>query len=150
YGPNEERGVFRSADGGKNWRKVLYKDENTGATALAFDPTNSDIIYADLWAGRQGPWENAAWQGPSSGLFKSTDGGMSWQQLTKGLPTTNEGLGRIGFAIAPSDPKRMYAVVDAPKSGGIYRSDNAGESWKQVNSEPRLWGRGWDFAEVKV
>ncbi|PYS92034.1 MAG: glycoside hydrolase [Acidobacteria bacterium] len=150
YGPNEERGVFRSTDGGATFEKVLYKDENTGAIALAFDPKNSKTIYADLWAARQGPWENGAWQGPGSGLYKSTDGGSTWKQLTKGLPTFEQGLGRIGFAIAPSDPKRMYANVDAPQLGGIYRSDDAGESWTRVNSEVRIWGRGSDFAEVKV
>jgi photosystem II stability/assembly factor-like uncharacterized protein len=150
YGANEERGVFRSTDGGKTWKKVLYKDENTGAVALAFDPTNPKTIFADLWAARQGPWENGQWRGDGSGLFKSTDGGETWTQLTNGLPTTKQGLGRIGFAIAPSDPKRMYATVDAPKLGGIYRSDDAGDSWERINDEARLWGRGDDFAEVRV
>jgi photosystem II stability/assembly factor-like uncharacterized protein len=150
YGANEERGVFRSTDGGKTWKKVLYKDENTGAIALAFDPRNPQTIYADLWAARQGPWENGQWRGEGSGLFKSIDGGDTWKQLTKGLPTTKEGLGRIGFGVAPSDPKRVFATIDAPKLGGVYRSDDAGESWERVNDEVRLWGRGDDFAEVKV
>jgi photosystem II stability/assembly factor-like uncharacterized protein len=150
YGPNAERGVYRSTDGGKTFEKVLYKDENTGAIALAFDPKNSRTIYATLWAARQGPWENGAWQGPGSGLFKSTDGGTTWRQLIKGLPTFEQGLGRIGIAIAPSDAKRMYANVDSPQLGGVYRSDDAGESWQRVNSEVRVWGRGSDFAELKV
>jgi photosystem II stability/assembly factor-like uncharacterized protein len=151
YGANEERGVFRSTDGGESFQKVLYKDENTGAIALAFDPSNAQIIYADLWSARQGPWENGAWQGPGSGLFKSTDGGSTWRQLTKGLPTFEQGLGRIGFCIAPNDSKRMYATVDAsPQLGGVYRSDDAGESWRRVSSDPRPWGRGGDFAEVKA
>jgi photosystem II stability/assembly factor-like uncharacterized protein len=150
YGPNEERGVFRSTDGGRTFEKVLYKDENTGAIALAFDPTNAQTIYADLWEARQGPWENGAFQGPNSGLFKSTDGGTTWRQLTKGLPTTEQGLGRIGFAIAPNDPTRMYATVDADRLTGLYRSDDAGESWTKMNDESRVLGRGSDFAEVKV
>ncbi|HJR05748.1 MAG TPA: hypothetical protein VJ842_00520 [Pyrinomonadaceae bacterium] len=150
YGANEERGVFRSTDGGETWQKVLYKDENTGAIALAFDPTNAQTIYADLWASRQGPWENGAWQGATSGLFKSTDGGNTWRQLTRGLPTFEQGLGRIGFSVAPSDPSRIYANVDAPQLGGVYRSDDAGETWQRVNSEVRVWGRGSDFAEVRV
>src|SRR5207253_7557024 len=110
YGPNEERGVFRSLDGGKTFEKVLYFDENTGAEALAFDPTNATTIYADMWAARQAPWENGAFQGPKSGLFKSTDGGATWKQLTQGLPTTEQGLGRIGFAIAPGNARRMYSL----------------------------------------
>src|SRR5262249_43915850 len=109
YGANAERGVFRTTDGGRTWQKVLYKDENTGAIALAFDPANAQTIYAVLWASRQGPWENGAWQGAGSGLYKSTDGGTTWRQLTKGLPTPEQGLGRIGLGIAASDPNRMYA-----------------------------------------
>jgi photosystem II stability/assembly factor-like uncharacterized protein len=151
YGANPERGVFRSADGGASFQKVLYKDENTGAIALAFDPAEPRTVYADLFSSRQGPWENGVWTGPACGLYKSTDGGDSWHQLTKGLPGAAQKLGRIGFAIAPTDPKRMYATVDAdPAHGGIYRSDDAGESWSRVNDETRLWGRGSDFAEVRV
>jgi photosystem II stability/assembly factor-like uncharacterized protein len=122
YGPNTERGVYRTIDGGKNWERVLYKDENTGAIQVVFDPKNPNIIYADLWAARQGPWENGAWQGSESGLFKSMDG----------------------------DPNRLYATVDAGKSGGIYRSDDAGENWFLINPDGRLWGRGSDFAEIKA
>ncbi|MEQ1678340.1 MAG: hypothetical protein ABL876_16700, partial [Chitinophagaceae bacterium] len=150
YGPNEERGVYRTTDGGKTWEKVLYKDENTGAVQVTIDPKNPNIVYADMWAGRQGPWENGAWNGKESGLFKSTDGGTTWKKLTNGLPTTEQGLGRIGFCIAPSDANRMYATVDAGQLGGIYRSDDAGETWKRMISDNRYWGRAADFAEVKV
>jgi len=150
YGANEERGVYRTTDGGKTWERVLYKDENTGAVQVTIDPNNSNIIYADMWAARQGPWENGAWNGKESGLFKSTDGGTTWKKLTSGLPTTEQGLGRIGFCIAPSNSNRLYATVDAGKYGGIYRSDDAGESWINANADERFWGRGSDFAEVKV
>src|SRR5215831_6959204 len=150
YGPNAERGIFRTIDGGKTWDKVLYKDENTGAEQVGFDPSNPNTIYADLWAGRQGPWENGAWNGPNSGLFKSVDGGNTWKQLTTGLPTTQQGLGRIGFAIAPSNPNRIYATVESPQLGGIYRSDDAGESWKLLTNDNRYFGRSSDFAELKV
>jgi photosystem II stability/assembly factor-like uncharacterized protein len=150
YGANTERGVFRSIDGGKTWEKVLYKDENTGAVALAFDPRDARTLYAVLWAARQGPWENGSWQGAKSGLYKSNDGGTTWRQLTKGLPTTAQGLGRIGIGVSLSAPDRVYALVDAPQLGGVYRSDDAGESWQRVNQEGRVWGRGSDFAEVKV
>ncbi|HVG31138.1 MAG TPA: hypothetical protein VM864_15615 [Pyrinomonadaceae bacterium] len=151
YGANEERGVYRSTDGGEHWQKVLYKDENTGAIALAFDPSNAQTIYADLWAARQGPWENGAWQGAGSGLYKSTDGGSTWRQLTKGLPTIEQGLGRIGIGVSQSDPRTLYATVDAkPEEGGIFRSDDAGETWARVTNERRVWSRGSDFAEIKV
>lgn len=151
YGPNKERGVYRSLDGGKTFQQVLFINENTGAVQVAIDPNNPNIIIADIWAARQGPWENGAWNGVESGLFKSEDGGNTWRKLTKGLPTTTEdGLGRIGFTIAPSNSKRMYATVDAEKKGGIYRSDDGGESWYILTEDGRLWGRGSDFAEVKV
>ena len=150
YGPNPERGVYRSTNGGESFERVLYKDENTGAIQVGFDPANPQIVYAALWAGRQGPWENSSWNGPLSGLFKSVDGGTTWRQIGKGFPTAAQGLGRIGFTIAPSDPRRMYATVDAPALGGIYRSDDAGENWRRTNDEVRVWGRASDFAEVKV
>ena len=152
YGPNAERGVFRSLDGGRTFQKVLYKDEHTGAVDLAFDPANPQIVYAVLWQARLGPWENGVFSGPHSGLFKSSDGGTTWNQLTGGLPTyENGGLGRIGIGIAASDPRRMYAMVEAkPEAGGVYRSDDAGATWTRVNHEPRIYGRGNDFACVRV
>ena len=151
YGPNKERGVYRSLDGGKTLEQVFYLNENTGAIQVTIDQNNPNVVFADIWAARQGPWENGAWNGEESGLFKSEDGGTTWRKITKGLPTTKEdGLGRIGFTIAPSNSKRMYATVDAEKNGGIYRSDDAGESWYMLTGDERFWGRGSDFAEVKV
>ena len=146
YGANQERGVFRSTDGGQTWQKVLYKDADTGAIDLAFDPQNSRTIYAALWRTRRPPWNvYPPSNGPGSGLYKSTDGGNTWQQLTNGLPS--EGLGRIGIAVAPSDPNRLYAIVDA-KQGGLYRSDDAGATWKLMDNETRIWQRGWYFGGV--
>jgi photosystem II stability/assembly factor-like uncharacterized protein len=150
YGANTERGVYRTKDGGATWERVLYKDENTGAVQVTIDPNNSNIVYADLWAARQGPWENGAWQGKESGLYKSVDGGTTWKKLTRGLPTVDQELGRIGFCIAPSNSNRLYATVDAGDFGGIYRSDDAGENWTRVSADGRHWSRGSDFAEVKV
>ncbi len=157
YGPNKERGVYRTKNGGKTWEKVKYIDENTGAIQVAIDPKNPKIVYADLWANRLAPWENGEWGGPNSGLWKSTDGGDTWKPLTNGLPTTAQGLGRIGFCICPSLPSRLYATVDcgegtenAQKYSGIYRSDDAGASWIRINTDGRLWGRGSDFAEIKA
>src|SRR5579884_2225994 len=152
YGPNSERGVFRSTDGGQTFQKILYKDENTGAIDLAFDPSNPQTIYADMWASRRGPWTAGdSYNAAGSGLYKSTDGGDHWTQLTGGLPDwEHDKLGRIGIGIAPSNPRRMYAMVDSPTKGGVYRSDDAGETWKLVNNEERVWGRGSDFAWVRV
>ena len=151
YGPNAERGVFRSLDGGETWQKILYQDDNVGAIDLAFDPRNSQVVFASLWASRRPPWTASdSYDGPGSGLYKSADGGDHWRQITKGLPTEADKLGRIGLAVSPSDPDRMYALVDARKNGGLYRSDDAGESWQLVNTEDRIWGRGDDFACVRV
>src|SRR5207237_1289740 len=146
YGPSPDRGVYRSRDGGATWQKVLFKNDDVGAVDLAFDPTNSQIIYATLWATRRPPWFiYAPANGPGSGIFKSTDGGTTWQPLTSGLPT--EKLGRIGIAVAPTNSNRLYAIVDA-KDGGFYRSDDAGSTWTKISSDNRIWGRGWYFSKV--
>ncbi len=150
YGANEQRGVFKTTDGGDTWEKVLYINDNTGAIQVEFDPNNPDILFADMWEHQEGPWENAKFSGPNSGLYKSTDGGENWRQITNGLPGVEEGLGRIGVGIAPSDSKIMYATVDAATGGGIYKSTDAGESWSLINTDYRLWGRGSDFAEIRV
>jgi photosystem II stability/assembly factor-like uncharacterized protein len=151
YGPNTERGLFRSTDGAATFQKVLYKDENTGAVDVAVDPANPEIVYAVLWESRQAPWENGVFTGPGSGLYKSTDGGTNWRQLTNGLPTfEKDGLGRIGITVAPSNPTRLFATVEAARNGGLYRSDDAGESWVLINGDPFVTERGSDFAEVKV
>jgi photosystem II stability/assembly factor-like uncharacterized protein len=139
YGPNEERGVYRSTDGGATFQKVLSKDENTGASDLEFDPKNPDIVYACLWEQRQGPWENGAWAGTSGGIFKSTDGGGTWRQLTRGLPA--EGIVQADIAVAPSDGNRLYATVANPQTVRIYRSDDAGENWTVITTDNRPAGR---------
>ena len=145
YGPNTERGIFRSLDGGKTFEKVLYKDENTGGADLVMDPGNPQVLFAALWAARVAPWEIRSGESfviPGSGLYKSNDGGSTWRQITKGLPGADDLLGRIGIAIAPSNPKRMYLTAEAEKEPGIYRSDDAGESWQHVNEDHRIGGRG--------
>jgi photosystem II stability/assembly factor-like uncharacterized protein len=151
YGPNAERGVFRTTDGGATWQKILYKNENVGAIDLAFDPKSSQIIYATLWATRRPPWTIYPPSiGPGGGIYKSLDWGNTWQQLTNGLPA--EGIGRVGVAVAPSDANRVYAIVDATdaKKGGLYRSDDAGANWQLLSNDQRVWGRGWYFCNVVV
>src|SRR5467141_5006413 len=133
YGPNPERGIFRSTDGGKTFEKVLYKDENTGGADVLIDPSNPDIAYATLWEARQGPWENAAWNGTGGGVYKSTDGGKTWQQLTKGLP---EGIVQANVTISRSNPNRLYSSVATKNGVAIYRSDDAGQSWTQATTDP--------------
>jgi len=148
YGPNKERGVFRSRDGGKTWARVLFHDENTGAIDLAFDPTNSRTILAALWQTRRPPWNvYPPSNGPGSGLYRSDDGGDTWKPVTAGLPS--EKLGRIGVAFAPSDRRRVYAVVDA-KEGGLYASQDGGATWKRASADKRVWERGWYFGGVAV
>ncbi len=150
YGANEQRGVFKTIDGGKTWEKVLYINENTGAVQVEFDPNNPDILFADMWEHQEGPWENAAFSGSNSGLYKSVDGGENWKKIIKGLPGAEQGLGRIGVGIAPSNSNIMFATVDARQNGGIYKSTDAGESWALIHEDRRLWGRGGDFAEIKI
>ena len=150
YGPNTERGIFRSTNGGQTFERVLYKDENTGGADVLLDPSDPDVVYASLWQARQGPWENGDFRGPGSGLFKSTDGGATWRPLTNGLPTWNaDRLGRIGIGIAPSRPSRLFAVVEA-RTSGVFRSDDAGESWTRVNSDPRVLARPYDATDIRV
>ncbi len=152
YGPNEERGIFRSTDGGKSFQKVLYKDENTGGSDLEFDPLNPDIVYAALWESRQGPWENGAWSGTGGGIFKSTDGGTTWRHLTEGLPSGEDGLVQADLAVAASDPKRIYASVATMRGTGIYRSDDAGKTWYRATSDARPAARigGGDLPVLAV
>jgi photosystem II stability/assembly factor-like uncharacterized protein len=151
YGPSEERGLYRSSDGGQSWQRVITKDENTGASDVEIDPSNPDVVYASMWEAREGPWEdNNVFNGPGGGLFKSTDGGSTWHPLTSGLP---KDLSQIYVAIAPSDPRRLYATL-ATASGklNVYRSDDGGDNWTQATNDPRPSGRigGGDLPIPKV
>jgi len=175
YDANPERGLYRSVDGGAHWKKVLFKTSdpnNVGAIDVVIDPKNPRILYSSLWATRRPPWSvYAPSYMPGSGLYKSTDGGDTWKQLAGGFPN-DDFVGKIGIGISPSNPKRLWAVVDDPGTavaqraggggggggqrgnpnakGGIYISDDAGATWKLVNNENRLWGRGWYFGQITV
>jgi photosystem II stability/assembly factor-like uncharacterized protein len=148
YAANAERGVFRSRDGGANWQKILGPNDDTGAIDLAFEPGHPEIIYAALWQTRRTPWSvYPPSSGPGSGLYKSTDGGETWKKLEGGLPHK---AGRIGIAVAPSQPSRVYAIVDSEEAGGMYRSDDAGATWTRTSSDTRVWSRGWYFGDITV
>ncbi len=176
YAANKERGLFRSRDGGHSWQRILG-DENVGAVEVVIDPSDSRVVYAGLWNTRRPPWFTyAPTNGPGGGIFKSTDGGSTWTQLTAGLPKS--GIGRTGIAIAPSNPRRIYAIVDhrtpvapqtvepplgtppprpgarpaqpPPGEGGLFRSDDAGVTWAKMSGDIALWGRGWYFNKIAV
>ena len=134
YGPNEERGIFLSTDGGKTFARTLYKDENVGGNDVQIDPQNPQIVYASLWEGREGPWENAQWRGSNGGIFKSIDGGATWKQLHGGLPND---ITQANLAIAPSAPQQLFAAVATPKKVNLYRSENGGENWKVATEDDR-------------
>ncbi|HTD23534.1 MAG TPA: hypothetical protein VK738_12825 [Terriglobales bacterium] len=145
FGPSAERGIFRTTDGGKNWSKVLYKDENTGGIDLAFDPTNPNIIFAGMWQARRSPWGMDS-GGPGSGLYRSTDGGTTWKHLEEhGLPSGT--LGRIGVAVAYADGNRVWALIEADK-GGLFRSDDGGDNWTLVNSDRQYRQRAFYYTHV--
>jgi photosystem II stability/assembly factor-like uncharacterized protein len=139
YGPNKERGIFRSLDGGRTFQQVLFKDENTGGKDVDIDPANPTVVYATLWEQRQGPWENGAWNGTNGGLFKSIDGGNTWTQMKQGLP---DGIINAELAIAPSNTRRLYTTVEAGGGGtGLYRSDDAGATWTRATTDNRPTSR---------
>jgi photosystem II stability/assembly factor-like uncharacterized protein len=134
YGPNEERGIYRSLDGGKTFEKVLGRDENVGASDVQIDPSNPAIVYAALWESREGPWENGVFNGDGGGIFKSVDGGKTWRQLTKGLP---DKIVQANIGIAASAPKTLFAAVRTKTIAKLYRSDDGGETWSGTTDDPR-------------
>ena len=148
FGPSEDRGVFRSRDGGATWQKVLFVSAKTGIADLAIDPSNPRVLYAAAWTGQRLPWTIVSGSA-ESGLYKSTDGGDSWAKLSGGLPTGV--VGKIGIAISPANPDRVWAMVEAePSVAGLYRSDDAGHSWQhlETNQRRRLFQRSWYFTTV--
>ncbi len=146
YGPNEERGIYRSRDGGKNWERVLFVNDEVGAVDLVMDPTNPRILYASFWRVRRTPWSLES-GGEGSSLWKSRDGGDTWEEITRndGLPTGT--LGISGIAVSPLNPDRVWAIIEA-EDGGIFRSENGGKTWKRINSERKLRQRAWYYTRI--
>ena len=147
FGPNPERGIYKTTDGGKTWNKVLFRNDSTGAADLAWDPANPDVLYAGLWQAERRPWTLTS-GGAGSGLFKSTDGGEHWTELTKNPGLPGGGLwGNIGIAVSPAKPGRVWALIEAD-SGGVYRSDDSGATWKYVSSDHKLRERAWYYMKI--
>jgi photosystem II stability/assembly factor-like uncharacterized protein len=148
FGPNAERGVFRTLDGGKTWKKILFINDSTGANDLSIDPSNPRIMYASMYKFQRTPWSMLS-GGGRSGIWKTLDGGDTWTELTfrPGIPNTL--LGKIGIDVSPANPRRVYASIEAPdSSGGIFRSDDAGDTWERMNTDARFWVRSWYYSQV--
>ncbi|HVT39919.1 MAG TPA: glycosyl hydrolase [Gemmatimonadaceae bacterium] len=146
FGPNEQRGVFKTSDGGKTWKKVLYRDEKTGVSDLALDATNPNVLYAAFWNAYRTPWSlNSG--GPGGGIFKSTDGGETWRELTASPGLPKGILGKIGIAVSPAKSSRVWALIEA-EEGGVYRSDDGGSTWAKMNEERKLRQRAWYYTRV--
>lgn len=149
FAPNPERGVYRSMDGGKNWEKILYVDEGTGAVELSMDANNPLVLYAAMWEHQRKP-NKVISGGPGSGLYKSTDGGDTWKEMTKGLP---EEKGKMAVAVSPSNSEKVYALIESDSDldkGGLFVSNNGGDSWQMVSGDNRLVQRAWYYIEVFV
>ncbi len=146
YGPNDERGVFRTADGGRTWQKILYRDEKTGAIDMILDPSNPRIVYAALWEAHRTPWSLSS-GGPGSGIFKSTDGGDTWVEISRRQGLPRGVLGKIGVTVSPAQPGRVWAIVEA-EDGGVFRSDDGGETWQKLNDDRRLRQRAWYYSRI--
>ncbi|MGQ0562523.1 MAG: WD40/YVTN/BNR-like repeat-containing protein [Gemmatimonadota bacterium] len=146
FGPNAERGVFKTTDGGRSWQRVLHRDDQTGAVDLVLDPSDPDVLYAGFWQVHRTPWSLSS-GGPGSGLFKSTDAGKSWTELTHNAGLPKGTWGKVGVSVSGADPKRVYAIIEA-RDGGVFRSDDAGATWTRTNEERKLRQRAFYYTRI--
>ena len=146
FGPNPQRGVFKTTDGGKSWRRVLYRDDQTGISDLVLDPSNPDVIYAAFWHAYRTPWSLES-GGPGGGIFKSTDGGENWTELTAHAGLPKGSWGKVGLTVSAAKPSRVWALIEADE-GGVYRSDDAGATWAKMNDERKLRQRAWYYSKI--
>jgi photosystem II stability/assembly factor-like uncharacterized protein len=146
YGPNEERGIYRSEDGGTTWEKILFRSNRAGAVDLSLDPEHPQTLYATFWEAQRSPYSLTS-GGPDSSLYKSMDGGDSWTEITNnsGLPTGIKG--KIGVVVSPAKHERVWALVEAT-NGGLFRSDDGGATWQRISEDRRIWQRPWYFMHV--
>ncbi len=144
FGPSADRGVFKSTDGGKTWRKVLFRNDSTGAADLIMDPTNPDVLYASLWQAGRKPWQLVS-GGAGSGLFKSTDAGEHWTELTKNAGMPSGLIGKIGIAVSAAKPMRITTIIENGAAGGVYRSEDGGATWRYINGDHKLRERAWYY-----
>ncbi|MDX6529040.1 MAG: hypothetical protein QOH41_1330 [Blastocatellia bacterium] len=146
WAPNQQRGVFRSKDGGKTWEKVLFRSDKAGACDLIIDPTNPSVLYAGFWEAYRKPWTLES-GGPGSGIFKSTDGGDTWNEITRNQGLPKGTIGIVGITISPANPDRLWAIVEA-EDGGVFRSDNGGKTWAKTNEQRNLRQRAWYYSRI--
>src|SRR4029078_8387982 len=146
WGANQQRGIFRSKDGGKTWEKILTRGNKAGAIDLSMDPTNPSVLYAGFWEVSRKPWTLDS-GGSGGGIFKSTDGGDTWTDLTRNPGLPRGIVGNIGITVSPANPERVWAIVEA-EDGGVFRSDNGGRTWSKVNEERRLRQRAWYYTRI--
>ena len=146
WGPNEQRGVFKTTDGGKSWKKSLYKSDKAGAVDLILDSSNPNVLYAGFWEVYRKPWTLES-GGPGSGIHKSTDGGETWTELTRNTGLPRGMIGKVGITVSPANPERLYAIIEAD-DGGVFRSDNGGRSWTRVNEGRNLRQRAWYYTRI--
>jgi photosystem II stability/assembly factor-like uncharacterized protein len=145
FGKNRERGIFRSRDGGQTWQHVLFLNDSTGANTISMNPRNPRVIYAGMWRAQRKPWSMVS-GGPEGGVYKTVDGGDTWEKLGGGLPTGI--VGKVGVSVSPANPNRVWALIEAEPDGGVYRSDDAGRTWQRTNSSNDLRQRAWYYSHV--